>query len=277
MFPLPIPNINYQDFLVSYLKYREDTFGDKTLQASTKNLLELAEIYIQRGSQAPINLKEFATEGTKFEKATPEGEALLDAYKDDLRRRKYEGIYDAIKCSSPYNRCPTCWIGEVNQVDHYIPSSSFPEFAIFAPNLAPSCSTCNQHKLHTFSPEQENQFINVYFDQDIFNVTWLSCVCTEVDSDIIPKFSLVKSPSLKEENFKRLENHFRRTNLLKRIAIAAQGEYSNRRGQIERLKSNKSMLIAELEKTSEDFLKSNQNHYQGIFWKSLTELYQSII
>jgi hypothetical protein len=42
--------------------------------------------------------------------------------------------------------CPLCGFGEVSTLDHYLPRTRFPQFSVYAMNLVPCCSRCNQLK-----------------------------------------------------------------------------------------------------------------------------------
>ena len=42
--------------------------------------------------------------------------------------------------------CPYCGFGEVKELDHYLPRSTYGELAIYPRNLIPSCSPCNNAK-----------------------------------------------------------------------------------------------------------------------------------
>lgn len=42
--------------------------------------------------------------------------------------------------------CLYCGIGEIDQIDHYLPQEHFPEFSILHKNLIPICGRCNEIK-----------------------------------------------------------------------------------------------------------------------------------
>ncbi|OIQ19966.1 MAG: hypothetical protein BM556_05615 [Bacteriovorax sp. MedPE-SWde] len=68
--------------------------------------------------------------------------------------------------------CPFCGFGEITDVDHFLPSSSYPEYSIYTNNLIPSCHRCNNLKnnsgLVNFHP---------YFD-NVINSEFLVCNLT---------------------------------------------------------------------------------------------------
>src|SRR5690606_5673121 len=55
--------------------------------------------------------------------------------------RDFKGI---IKANESLTTCPYCQIDlEQPSIDHFLALDNYPEFAIYADNLIPSCTTCN--------------------------------------------------------------------------------------------------------------------------------------
>ena len=56
-------------------------------------------------------------------------------------------IYDEIKLAPRNSICPLCAQRVVSTLDHYLPKSRHPAFAVTPLNLIPSCTDCNKAKL----------------------------------------------------------------------------------------------------------------------------------
>lgn len=63
--------------------------------------------------------------------------------------------------------CPACGEdGTPNTLDHYLPKTEFPDFAVTAVNLFPMCDTCQGWKLEkVLSQDGERLFLHPYFDE----------------------------------------------------------------------------------------------------------------
>lgn len=62
-------------------------------------------------------------------------------------------------------RCQLCGIKKAEELDHYMPETLYPEFAVFITNLVPICNTCNKKKSSQWlNAKQLRQVINLYFD-----------------------------------------------------------------------------------------------------------------
>lgn len=57
---------------------------------------------------------------------------------------RLEGLRSRILAST--DSCPYCGFGEVKDLDHYLPRSTYGELAIYPRNLIPSCGPCNNAK-----------------------------------------------------------------------------------------------------------------------------------
>lgn len=64
------------------------------------------------------------------------------AFKSKSRRAGLDWI-SRIRSQGRLDFCPLCGGPGARTIDHHLPQSIFPEFAIFSRNLLPSCSSCN--------------------------------------------------------------------------------------------------------------------------------------
>lgn len=61
--------------------------------------------------------------------------------------------------------CPLCEINLANTMDHFIPQTGYPLFAVHPRNLIPSCDLCNGHKSDTITDGTgKRKFWNAYLD-----------------------------------------------------------------------------------------------------------------
>jgi hypothetical protein len=84
-------------------------------------------------------------------------------------------IYDAL-LNAAQESCPFCGgIGTPRNLDHFLPKTYFPQFAIFPKNLVPSCRDCNMDgKGQTYAKSADAQLIQPYVDHDRFFFTqWI--------------------------------------------------------------------------------------------------------
>lgn len=135
-------------------------------------------------------------------------------------------IYDEIKVGAK-GKCPYCGgIGDVEPLDHYLPKSRYPQFAVLPANLIPSCDRCN--KLSGFGVVDcyTAQSINPYFDDDkFFDEIWVSVEF--LDTSIFSYVYKCDPPEEWEDRDKlRVQNHFDDFLLAQRYAAAARSEVS---------------------------------------------------
>ena len=73
-------------------------------------------------------------------------------------------VYEAILNSAPHDRCPLCAHRMVTTLDHHLPKTHYPVFAVSPLNLVPACSDCNKAKLASYPEHAEEVPLHPYFD-----------------------------------------------------------------------------------------------------------------
>ena len=125
--------------------------------------------------------------------------------------------------------CAYCGIGSPRQFDHYLPKAKFPEFSVHFYNLLPCCGSCNGLKGETWLQANGTRaFITFYIDSLPtrpmlkLNVRWLvkSGKCVPIVS-----FHLVRPTGFNIANFKIIESHFDKLELLARYKDQAHTEF----------------------------------------------------
>jgi 5-methylcytosine-specific restriction endonuclease McrA len=81
-------------------------------------------------------------------------------------------VYDPLLALANHGRCPFCNERDASTLDHYLPKSIFPEFAILPINLIPCCKDCNHEKGEHKADSETKQLIHPYYD-DIDSQQWL--------------------------------------------------------------------------------------------------------
>lgn len=76
-----------------------------------------------------------------------------------------EELKNRVKSLDKTNLCPLCQLEGVATIDHYLPKSSFPEYATLSINLMPCCYACNTNKGNRRKNDFTRNIINIYFDE----------------------------------------------------------------------------------------------------------------
>lgn len=180
-----IPNLQYQDRIM-----------DKS-----KKYLECLD-----------DLAEFIKDESRFEESHKGfAEYMKKMYSERLTNSGYRnayGLYQKIRESQPF--CPYCNLSSrfPSELDHYLPKSVFPTFALTVDNLVPICSDCNKNKLDTVQIEKSKRIIHPYFDEFATNsFDYIGCEVIE-EKQIGFIFFIQKTDTIDGEQFRRLRTHF---------------------------------------------------------------------
>ena len=132
---------------------------------------------------------------------------LLNKSKAELRE-----YYDKILASAYHGKCCYCGENDAVSVDHYLPKSKYPVFAVILINLLPTCSDCNskQKKDHEINSENEALFHPYYDEWD--EEEWLVASVTTDDkrdlSNLLFKYDVVKPENWSDLLYERVKFHF---------------------------------------------------------------------
>lgn len=107
-------------------------------------------------------------------------------------------LYNQVKLQT--DNCCYCYIGPVDELDHFFNKNDHPELSISNVNLIPSCTNCNKTK------SQTAVYIQPYYE-DISLYQWLNCDLNWENSlkRPIPVFSIVQPKGMTDEMYGRLE------------------------------------------------------------------------
>lgn len=176
-------------------------------------------------------------------------------------------IYDELRSSAPYNKCPFCGFGQVNTLDHYLPKAKYPLYSVFPENLIPSCNTCNHGKSTSSAKSKDEQCLNPYFDElFFFQDQWIFAKLAERRIEYY-----VDPPECWDEvSVKRATKHFEEFGLAERYSIEAGEELAN-------IKDIVSRLFGDNDEATKKYLIECANSYYSKHpnsWK--TSMYQAL-
>lgn len=119
-----------------------------------------AELYIQQGGNPEVVNHEKAIDKVK--------ETILGLYSrtDPSNATVHQGVMIPLKKGGRQLQfCPLCGeAGTPYTLDHYLPKSKYPEFAILPHNLIPACDICQGKKLDNNLKDGKRCFLHPYFD-----------------------------------------------------------------------------------------------------------------
>lgn len=266
MHNLPKPDINFEEFFDKYFL--------------KKGQVNLKEKFSLINSAA----KEYDTKANICElyklKAIPIHE-LLPITPDDLRRlyrnklsqktSPARAIYDEILSCSKRYQCGFCSYGEPTELDHFLPQSNFPEFAILPVNLVPICHKCNLLKSNTNPTSFMECYVHPYYE-DYKNIQWLIAELQFENNVPIVTFKI--NDDLKEKNlslFHKLRYQFDQLDLNIRYSACSNAMIAEIYLRLKELKeiiganAVKEHLLEEANYSAHD----NKNSWRCVLYKNL--------
>ena len=199
---LPVKRIN--DFYVpmisnkhnndknNYLKDRLNIILDKLIQEE--------DSYINLGQTTLLH----TIQEHKFIKSidnltTVDSNEMKKLYEQDFVSSKDKlsdtrKIYEELRDSTSYQLCSYCSINKVKTLDHYLPKSKYPMYAITPANLVPSCRDCNTEKDTLSFTNLTELFIHPYFE-DVSGFKWLKAEVVDNQWPINFKFTVIMNAS----------------------------------------------------------------------------------
>ncbi|ESU27084.1 hypothetical protein FLJC2902T_22620 [Flavobacterium limnosediminis JC2902] len=179
--------------------------------------------------------------------------------------------YNTIFLSAPNGKCPFCSQRIVKTLDHYLPKSKYPIFAVTPINLIPCCSDCNKDKLVDYPTSQEEETLHPYFD-DVENEVWLKAKLLQTNP-IGFEYYVFPSPNRADLLNRRILNHFNSFGLNKLYSVHAIEELENNKQHFKKLFANGGydLLRAHLKDGFDSRSSVNLNSWQTAFYCALYE------
>lgn len=256
----------------------------KILDACTANMREgVLKSHIKASAEEIIN------ESIGYDKKAQKGnlssikvhDSLKSgATKDDMKKlyeRKFvpekgggRDYYDAIMLLAN-GRCPYCGQRVVSTLDHYLPKSQYPTYAVTSYNLVPSCKDCNFGKLDMVCDTREKEIIHPYYD-DFSDEKWI--FAKMIEQEPIAFEFRVKCPDTWDIiKKKRAQNHFEYFKLNELYKPYAAEEYICCLNRILRLYNigGKELAIEDLKEHIEDREKVRTNTWQSAMYQAIID------
>jgi hypothetical protein len=82
----------------------------------------------------------------------------------DRLLQTHADVRDELLSKPRWGNCPSCGDRQATTLDHYLPRSGYPEFALFPLNLVPCCRDCNTTKLDATRSNGDAVYLHLYLD-----------------------------------------------------------------------------------------------------------------
>lgn len=176
--------------------------------------------------------------------------------------------YNKIKISAPFGKCPLCAVRGVETLDHYLPKSKYPVFAVTPINLIPACFPCNKGKLISYPQTGSEQTLHPYYD-DVENESWIKA--TILQGNPIGFEYHVDCPNNWPEILKeRASKHFKAFNLNELYSSHASEELRGAKKQLRSLfLTNPQLLISHLQEAYDSRIELGINSWQAVMYRTL--------
>lgn len=199
-------------------------------------------------------------------------------YDDKLvKSAKGKPYYNALKLLADNDICPNCGVRQVKTLDHFMPKSIYPQFAITPINLYPCCRDCNTEKQNPIYTSYANTLINPYYD-DYNLFEWLSADLHTTSPELIFKFCVNPPLSWTTIDINKVKNHCNTFKLFDLFAYEAIKEFTNIKNFITDFKKNHN--LNGLRKYFHDMYLSNRNNdlngYKTAMYKCLMNNHNTI-
>lgn len=198
---------------------------------------------------------------------------LTSCYKS--KTKKVSELLTEIKNSQTTeakSKCQYCGINKPKTIDHYLPISLYPEYAVLAINLLPCCNECNKKKDNYWKEEGFRGILNFYIDNIPDKQFLKGNIIIQHD---LPTFSLSFDFSLVNKDFSKIViAHFKRLELFERYRQESADEISEISRQLSIYSIDKSInQISELLKKDADDLqiKYGKNYWKAILRRALSD------
>jgi hypothetical protein len=193
-------------------------------------------------------------------------EELSNVYDRVLVRGKGRPIYDRLKSSAKFRRCPLCGARDVKTLDHYLSKSEFPELAVFPANLVPSCSDCNKTKLAHAPSSHVEQTFHPYFDD--WGAHRILHASVEINNTVTVSFSIKQVATASTALIARAKRHFELLDLGSLYAASAAVELVECKDTFRRnFATSASVLRSELKYTARSRGRGNRNAWRAaLYW-----------
>lgn len=245
-------------------------FTDATFKVklnSVSNFIELSSNNYDR--QASVNNLHSIVQVTNVNNIVSVDE-MKKVYEQKLVKKGQPGrkYYEKIRLSAANNICPLCNQRTVTTLDHVLPKTSYPTFAVTPFNLIPACADCNKIK-DTYQPRtNEEEIIHPYYD-NISSQQYLYSTVNEESPVSLDFYIKLSDPPTTIE--KRLKKHFNLFRLNELYSSNSAEELSNISYRLAKLydSDGKDSISEYLKDEFESRYVNNKNSWQTAMYNAL--------
>ncbi|GEN46251.1 HNH endonuclease signature motif containing protein [Alkalibacillus haloalkaliphilus] len=169
-------------------------------------------------------------------------------------------FYDRLLHSSKL--CPMCGYRLSTTLDHFLPKSEYPTYAVDPLNLIPCCTDCNMEK-GTDVPAGETEKLHPYYDR-VNDQKWLFAEVI-YDNGIGFRFKTIKPSVWSSQKYNKVNHHFHAFGLSELYSIYASQELNDQAFYLKKLSFEVGSLG--VRKQLIEYQKSAEKHYLNN-WKS---------
>jgi hypothetical protein len=144
--------------------------------------------------------------------------ALIDAY--DNRTVAIKRRLATMQASLPLahgDLCPYCTLDSGAELDHYLPKTIFPEFALFAQNLLPICGRCNRSKGNSIA-DANGRRLFLLLSHDLADDTCVLEAEISFIGEAHLRYYIDDDGALLDDELALVKRHFKRLKLATRYA-----------------------------------------------------------
>ncbi|AXX93613.1 hypothetical protein CPU12_10930 [Malaciobacter molluscorum LMG 25693] len=260
------PTDNVKDVFEACISNYEDVNFKKRLNSVTAFIETSATNY---DSQAGVNNLNAISMVNNVNNIITVDE-MKKVYDHKLVRKGQPGrmYYEKLRLSAKNNICPLCNQRTVTTLDHVLPKTFYPIFAVTPFNLIPACADCNKIKDRYQPNIAEEEIIHPYYD-DISNQQYLYAVLVQTTPPSINFYIKQSNPINIIE--KRLNKHFSLFALNELYTSNAAGELANISFRLSKLYSTggRECVREYLREEFESRYENNRNSWQTAMYKAL--------
>jgi len=218
---LPPPEITNTEVIKACISNIEDATLNSNVLGNLSTFNRAIDTYVTNGANRTL---ETITSHTDINGVISKDQMKFLYGKMVIKKNKSARDYYDILLHSA-KKCPFCGYGVTSTLDHLLPKSQFPIYAVAPINLVPSCKDCNTTKL-AMTTQDNIIFMHPYFD-NVDDERWLFCEVGYFEDTVVFRFTVIKPLSWSELKFKRMEYHFKSFNLNNLFIGFASDEFSD--------------------------------------------------
>ncbi len=271
MIKLPKPKIEVEDVLEVCLANVKKEPTLTNIKASIPNVILKSKEYDELAEQGQLGTLE-------KHKDVPGGAAKEDMvwlYDHKFVADGGKPYYDKIKAIPKYGKCPFCGVGRVSTLDHYLPKTKYPTYAVTPVNLVASCADCNKKKTSDIPEKPEEAFIHPYYD-DFDDEIWLKAEIS-FDEEIIVSFEVEKPDTWDDKKCARAQHHVEELHLDELYIAHCGEEFSGYERIAKKLyeKGGETLVKEDLSSRIEEHRSVMKNNWRAALYEGLLENWES--